>query len=130
MKTVRGSKLKIAAGVAALLLLGCLVFYRSFIHQSPFGDKRFNRSIWAAYNGSVGQNIPRCGMYEDLIKNILKKGMPKQDIQALLGEPDLASEETRIGYNLGTCTEYSVNFSLEIDFDREGKASSYSRCRH
>ena len=107
--------------------LVCLGLFWLFVYQNPFGDKQFNRGLWAAYSGSIGQNIPRCGMYKDLTEGNLKKGMPKQEVLALLGEPDLSKEETKFKYNLGTCSGYSINYSLEIDLDREGKVAAFYR---
>lgn len=126
--------LRILAGVVVSVLLlsvGFLLFLRFFIFQNPFNDQRFNQSLWAAYSGSTAPNNPRGQMYEDLTKKNLKKGMSKQDVLTLLGEPDVSKEETVFTYNLGAWSGFRIDYdSLDIEFDQDGKVKAFDRVQH
>jgi hypothetical protein len=126
--------LKMLAGIVVSVLLvsvGFLLFLRFFIFQNPFNDQRFNQSLWAAYSGSTDPSNPRGQMYEDLTKQNLKKGMSKQDILALLGEPDFSKEDTVFKYNLGAWSGFRIDYdSLDIEFDQDGKVKAFYRVQH
>ncbi len=125
---------KMLAGVVVSVLLvsvGFLLFLRCFIFPNPFNDQRFNQSLWAAYSGSTDPNNPRGQMYEDLTKKKLKKGMSKQDILTLLGEPDFSKDETVFKYNLGAWSGFRIDYdSLDIEFDQDGKVKVFYRVQH
>jgi hypothetical protein len=134
MKPWQRCTLKMLAGVVVSVLLvsgGFLLFLRFFIFQNPFDDQRFNQSLWAAYSGSTDPHNPRGQMYEDLTKQNLKKGMSKQDILALLGEPDFSKEDTVFKYNLGAWSGFRIDYdSLDIEFDQDGKVKAFYRVQH
>jgi hypothetical protein len=134
MKPWQRRTLKILAGVVVSVLLvsiGFLFFLRFFIFQNPFNDQRFNQSLWAAYSGSTDPNNPRGQMYEDLTTKNLKKGMSKQDVLTLLGEPDFSKEEAVFKYNLGAWSGFRIDYdSLDIAFDQDGKVKAFYRVQH
>jgi|SRR6266511_3681094 hypothetical protein len=134
MKPWQRCTLKMLAGVVVSVLLvsvGFLFFLRFFIFQNPFNDQRFNQSLWAAYSGSTDPSNPRGQMYEDLTTNNLKRGMSRQDVLTLLGEPDFSKEETVFKYNLGAWSGFRIDYdSLDIEFDQDGKVKAFYRVQH
>ncbi len=75
-----------------------------------YKGKMFDEQIWKQWgklqkSTTYPRNIisPRCGMYEDLAKNHIKRGMTVAEFTKLLGPPDL------------TCTSYDpVNVKCYI----------------
>lgn len=76
-----------------LLLASCLAlgFGGSPFDNNPFDDTVFNRSQWLEdQNCSDGSNR-RGHMAQDIVHH-LKRGMPEQDVIALLGAPEIYPE--------------------------------------
>jgi hypothetical protein len=77
---------KMATGTVIILLLLFLwyVGYCSWAACKPLMKKKFNSEEWKSAFGGTLEN--RCGMYHDLTRNHLRKGMTIKQVEELLGE--------------------------------------------
>lgn len=99
------------------IVLLYFIFGFSFYQSSKIEPIPFNRSIWIeGSEKEVGKQHFRFAMIDDVMKNHLKKGMSKEDVDHLLGEPDDKSD-THYFYLLGSNGGmFGVSF-LYIYFD-------------
>lgn len=126
------------AVVLGVLFVG-LVLYLGYISDyKPYKGVPFSSALWheagevmRSENRSL-ENIlygisPRCGMYDDLTKNYLKKGMHISDVEALLGKPVATSycmdKKVKCStYMLGKCYANAFTMSsneVQICFDKD-----------
>ena len=57
------------------------------LHKNQFDRSKFNRIIWAMDKTSASGGSRRASMAEDVLKLVLKPGMTKTEVVAILGEP-------------------------------------------
>ena len=55
-----------------------------YIHNAIFNSKEFNSEEWKA--GEYHYIEDRCGMYDNLVSNYLRKGMTQEEVENLLGK--------------------------------------------
>ena len=77
-----------------------LVIYACGSKQIKFEKSKWNKKIDGFY-------IYREVMYEDLVNNHLKRGMPFYKIKDLMGDPD----------NLANLDNYSIGYIIKEDYD-------------
>lgn len=107
-----------AAGAAIIgpLLIALLLFY---FHLHPYGYEKFDKSNWLA--GLKGEG--RCEVAGTVVKNVLKPGMTRSDVEKILGpEKDIyyiRDDKTReYAYYLGWCSPLAWDpYSLIILYD-------------
>ncbi len=58
------------------------------LHKNQFDRAKFNRIIWAMDKTSASGGSRRASMAEDVLKLVLKPGMTKVEVVAILGEPE------------------------------------------
>lgn len=58
-------------------------------------ENKFERDVWIN-NSALFESYPRQRMTKDLLQNILKKGMGKDEIISLLGTPEIDEIQCRI----------------------------------
>lgn len=68
--------------------------------SNVYAVTHYDRDVWHRYRAHTGFHNPRLGMYEDLVKNHLTKGMSKEAVVILLGKPD-KSDANSFWYELG-----------------------------
>ena len=113
-----------AVGVLALLTIaGASRFLSDFygLVNNPFNDRRFSEKEWKEFHLSDEPNNPRGRMAYDIRDHVLKTGMKRQDVLAILGQPDLYEGQEYISYNLGMWSGFRMDYdSLDIHFDEHG----------
>ena len=99
-----------------------------------YRGSKFDPNIWFsdAYLSDLYETSPRCKMYNDLVKNHLKKGMHVDDVEKLLGKTNIKSyciekKNKCLSYSLGICYADSFGIShgrIEVCFDQDNKIIS------
>jgi hypothetical protein len=118
--------------VGVFLIMGALVFvaYSHLISWlSPFDDMPFDAHEWRKLYNYPSADNPRGPMAEILRKNLLNTRPTKNEVLALLGDPDCMSEEDKqrqdfLSYGLGAWSAlgFAPDFCcLQIYFDNEGR---------
>lgn len=121
----------IIAGLLLVAFAGLIIYVRFYFFNNPFNDLRFDRNVWAAYKDSSDPNNPRGQMYEDMTKKVLKKGMSKEEVVTLLGEPDFSKEKLIFKYNIGAWSGFRIDYdTLDIHFDPQGQVTDFTRAQH
>ena len=93
-----------------------------FFFLTPFDDMRFNAQVWARQADTNDYKNPRGQMYEDLLENHLPRGITKEQVIQLLGEPDYSKSETLFRYNLGYWSGIGRHPDyLYVEFDVKGR---------
>lgn len=140
MKTLIARTLRVLAWLAgaAVWAIASLSFI-FWTHKGDGGYERspFEREAWLHGTHEAQGEFPRLGMADDLIAKETLRGMRKDAVLALLGEPEgrdvLWSEEDRFDllYRLGPERGYfSVDSEwLGITFDKSGKVARYKLVR-
>jgi hypothetical protein len=84
-------------GAPLLILASLLPFWALMrtVAGSPFDDKPFDAEVWAASTGN--RHSFRAPMAQDLIDRHLKRGMTREQVVQLIGEPDSRSGKDRLG---------------------------------
>ena len=122
--------------IALLVLLNVLfITYTSIQEYKPLMRKKFNKDIWITAQGDTLER--RCGMYHDLTRNHLKKGMSIKEVENLVGEINdwgyCTDKKTKCSMHLmGVCYSNAlsiVNMVLYICFDRNHRLVTYARER-
>ena len=84
------TRFSIAVSILAFLALAFFYSVLYFIGgNDPFDDKEFDKQVWASMHEQMLPDNPRGQMYQDIIENHVKLGMPKVQVLELLGTPDL-----------------------------------------
>lgn len=114
-----------------------IVFYKD---NKVYGASKFDRDKWLAAKKELkNSDSSRCGMYKDLEKNYLKKGMTRQEVENLLGKVTtyfycLDKKVKCASYGMGTCVWNSLTssgpVSVEICFNDKEKVVAFSRDTH
>ncbi|MHB9025756.1 MAG: hypothetical protein ACYC7E_16570 [Armatimonadota bacterium] len=97
-----------------------------------FACGKFDRQVWIADAKSHNRDSPRGKMAEDIIRNHLHKGLTKQQVVTLLGEPEetdngtlypnAQKNSTHNIYYLGQWSGFRVDYDcLHVVFDEDGK---------
>jgi hypothetical protein len=87
----------------------------------------FDSKMWQSQKG-VERNNARTGMLGALERKHLRVGMPRKDVEALLGEPDIR-EPVRDIYELGV-SPVGVDFeSYVIEYDRANLVTGFRLSR-
>ncbi|MBI3912337.1 MAG: hypothetical protein HY320_15570 [Armatimonadetes bacterium] len=124
--------------IAGLFIVVAAIWFRPLVYQmlhNPFDAERFEQSKWkSAVTDRGGQN-PRGPMAGDLRRRFLEKGMPKEAVRALLGEPDNSESDEVAGnidrYFLGHWGSMSIDGDyLIIHYDQPGRVSSTEIYEH
>ena len=109
----------LAVGMAGIIFLGILLYP---VFENRFDDRTFDKELWRTYLHSIDSDNPRGNMADDLRKNHLQRGMAKQEVLDLLGEPDFDKQAHVFKYNLGMWSGTRIDYdSLDIQFDSSGR---------
>lgn len=94
----------------------------------------FNHAVWYANTLPESFDCPRALMANDLIRNQLKRGMPRSQARTLLGRPDASSQVrwTPTGFVTSHADAYSLGFigkakdisTLELHYSDDGQLVS------
>ena len=119
--------------ITKTLLLGGTLLFAGFcgyvffaLTNNVYNDWWFDEAIWKNQPKTTSDRDNRMYMSEDLQQRILKKGMTRQQIRALLGRPDaqdFAQNKKSLYYHLGSDWHLVL---LEIEFDKHDKMLSSS----
>jgi len=111
-----------------LFLSGCIKYLTT---DYPFDDRKFDSTVWKSFHMNMDHDNPRGQMIDDLFNNHLRKGLPKEEITKLLGEPDFEVSDNFISYNLGMWSGFRMDYdSLDLEFDNSGKLLKCYRVQH
>lgn len=108
--------------VVTSLIIFCIYLYCDY---QTYGYRKFHKELWDKNKELVeagptqlsdrSSNVIsyRCGMYNELVKNHLKKGMGIEEVIKMLGKTDLKDycidkKVKCIEYHLGTCVDFTV----------------------
>ena len=115
---------------AAFTFVGFFVILFASL-DNPFDDRPFSETTWAAYHQSTDYDSPRGQMYADLKRHHLRRGMSRDEVLALLGEPDLRESATHFSYSLGAWSGFRMDYdTLEVEFSKAGHLTSVDRVQH
>jgi hypothetical protein len=103
--------LYVAAMLALLLVIKAAPLFYPLLN-SPFNDSSFDRELWNQSPNTI--ECIRGAMYEDLEKNHLKTGTPKNEVINLLGKP------TPFPWVKKDCIEYQLGFCSGLQMDGDG----------
>jgi outer membrane protein assembly factor BamE (lipoprotein component of BamABCDE complex) len=109
----------------SIFIGGAVLMLGAGSYMARGGD--FDSNQWKALQNSTARDNPRAGMISDLQKRVLRTGMTRAELIALLGEPDLTeSEGNRYVYEIGT-SAFGVDYEyFVIEFDSAGKLLRHS----
>jgi hypothetical protein len=114
-------------------------YYRTYYASQKFDQEKWKETKKRWKNETLSDvlygTINRCKMYDDLVKNHLKKGMTLKEVEELLGEekPDVYCVDKKIKcstYHMGTCYASALTWSsdfLEICFNDKEKVIGFGR---
>ncbi len=70
-------------------------------------------------------------MFDDLIKNHLRKNMSKDEVVALIGKPDYEDRTEFFSYKLGFWSGFRIDLdTLDLEFSRDGKLKKSYRVQY
>lgn len=106
-----------------LFVAGCIALIQLDSYLT-FGTEKFSRDAWLKARTPMEKNTCyRGAMAHDIQENVLKKGMTRDEVVAVLGAPDGKND----GYWLGMCGTMD-GYALELHFEPDGRfRSSYVR---
>lgn len=113
----------IAVGIFFLtmaVLLGAFAWWASV---GIFSTSRFDKAEWLAPISQEREiTCYRGGMARDIMNRLLAPGMTKQEVEALLGQPDDHHKPQEFEYTLGMCSGFKIDYDgLIIRFSTEGR---------
>ena len=101
------------------------------IWHNPFNDRSFDEETWHAYHNILDPDNPRGNMADDLRKNHLRRGMAKEEVIKLLGEPESEKSSQVFQYNLGMWSGIRFDYdTLDIYFDSSGRLTKTRIVQH
>ena len=111
-----------------ILGLALLIFWVSY---GTFSYQIFNKDTWLEPpTNKTDSTCYRGGMAMFIQTILLKKGMSKTEVMALLGKPD-SDQPSQIEYTLGMCSGIGLDYDgLIIEFDSDDKISNSSIVQH
>jgi hypothetical protein len=113
-----------------------------YLLEQMYGSRVFDPSLWnkthvGKYTGGIVHDYMsyRCGMYNDLVKNHLKKGMKIYYVTHILGETDFKSFCSNkkikcLRYTLGGCSEWNESLNhnyIEVCFNEKEEAIGFGK---
>lgn len=101
----------------------CMLFFTACTNNSK-SLKHFDQKVWLENAGNETKNNPRAGMISELIDTVLKKGMSKDEVTALLGPPDSNRDQLEL-YDIGR-SPWGIDLEyLAIDYDENSLVKAY-----
>jgi Tol biopolymer transport system component len=90
-----------------------------------YSGKAFSVRAWNEHPDCAGAPNPRALMYTDLVRRVLRRGMPREHLLSLLGDPARA-EGQALDWPLGRQSFVRVGcIYLRVEFDRRGRATRF-----
>lgn len=119
----------LAIGFAVLTVLITVVFFGwwAMREQLVFGHEHFDPVRWMAPVSNQKSACDRGNMVLDIQQRLLKPGMTRGEVTALLGRPAW-DDPTQIEYELGVCVW--VVHGLRVYFDANEKLTHSSIVQH
>jgi hypothetical protein len=119
------------SAIILLAYIGLCAYVGFVVFDNPFDDRKFVQEVWGKFGKSDDPDNPRGQMVEDLQERFLKRGMMKQQVVNLLGEPDFEKTERFFKYNLGAWSGFRIDDdSLDMEFDRDGRLINSRTVQH
>ena len=115
-------------GVVTVAIFG-YIFYD--LINNPFNDRKFNATEWKEFHESHDYDNPRGTMAYHLRDKVLTKGMKRNEVKAILGEPDYSEGRNVLKYNLGMWSGFRIDYdSFDIYFDTTEKLTHIEIVQH
>jgi hypothetical protein len=93
--------------------------------MSTSNASEFSVQRWQAERGHVDERTsPRAAMLEALEREHLRRGMPREEVRQLLGEPDSATAAAD-EYDLGGSPVGVTLESYVIAYDAQGRVTTF-----
>ena len=124
--------------VAWILLASALVFVVACVgwlywlfNGGIFRTSGFDEAAWKSMSRKTSDSsCYRGGMAHDITTNVLRVGLPRAEVERLLGVPDYKRANT-YAYFLGMCSGLRMDFdTLDVYFDPEGGVMKTSVVQH
>jgi hypothetical protein len=91
-------------------------------YLDPFAGRSFDRDVWHQFHGKDAPDNPRASMVASLQRSYLHSGLTRDQVVALLGEPDMEKRPEMYEYNLGMWSGFRVDYDgLQVHFDPQGR---------
>jgi hypothetical protein len=102
-----------------LQIIGILILaiFNYGIVIGPYGTSRFEPKVWESFRDPIKDC--RSEMANDISNRLVKKDMSKQEVFAILGEPDFTKDD-KVEYYIGFCGMWDDN-GVRIFFDNSDK---------
>lgn len=98
-------------------------FDLSSLYATPNIAERFSAETWKAHPGCDADR--RARMYFDLVDRVLQRGMPREEVLALLGKPGTSDAGTAT-WPIGVLSTEPVDcIYLRVEFDPRGRATRF-----
>ena len=116
---------KVALTVMVIFVL--FAGYITWMFLTPYSGQSFNQQEWFALaEPSRHGECARGPMAGDIVDNILKEGMTRQEVETLLGPPDKDYYPSQYPheyiYNLGMCSGLRWDFDfLHVMYDAQNR---------
>ena len=96
-----------------------------------FSTEEFDPTKWHGVTGhQIDTSCARGGMAKDIQKRIITPGMNRQEVEALLGQPD-KKDPAEYVYFLGLCSGLRIDYDgLHIAFDAHNKVTHTQIIQH
>jgi len=87
-------------------------------------QRGFDAALWRAQHGSDARDNPRSGLVPALEREVLRKGMSREEVREILGPPEGETPQRDV-YELGA-SPVGVDYEqYVIEYDEEGKVLSF-----
>ncbi|HLO84683.1 MAG TPA: hypothetical protein VK203_06670 [Nostocaceae cyanobacterium] len=106
--------------ILLIILVFPLIIFTSACDHNQFDNKKFDQKAWLENSFSKGKDKNlRFYMSADVLKNHLKIGMTRKQVNQLLGKPDSVDSQC---LDQNPCDNYYLGeYNLSISFDQTGK---------
>ncbi|MGB4810888.1 MAG: hypothetical protein WBP13_00190 [Methylophilaceae bacterium] len=100
--------------IVTVVFFGWWMFKDSIV----FGGEKFDQVKWMQLAPNVQNECKRGDMAYDLQKNLLTRGLTRQAVEAMLGQPSY-EEDYAVEYDLGKCMH--VYHGILVYFDQNNR---------
>lgn len=130
LKIIKWFFIVTGAALTTLLALSALAFW--YMSSGVFGTETFDKDAWQATRTNEEDfTCYRGGMAKDIRDNLLSSKTTKEDVVALLGNPDGNVTRQEYQYVLGMCSGFGFDYdNLHIYFDDQGRFSQATIIQH
>lgn len=115
-----------------VMILALYAFAVWYISSGVFTTDTFDKKVWSANTSNEEDTACyRGGMAKDIIDSRLTNNMSKENVIALLGNPDKSLSKQEFEYVLGMCSGFGFDYdNLHIYFNEQDNFSHAKIIQH